>query len=36
MKIAILDTGIVVDHPSFGALSEDKLTETSPDQGGRQ
>ncbi len=29
MKIAILDTGIVVDHPSFGALSEDKLTETS-------
>ena len=29
MKIAILDTGIVVDHPSFGALPEDKLTETS-------
>lgn len=29
MKVAILDTGIVVDHPSFGALSEDKLTETS-------
>lgn len=29
MKIAILDTGIVVDHPLFGALSEDKLTEDS-------
>lgn len=29
MKIAILDTGIVVDHPSFGPLSEDKLTESS-------
>lgn len=28
-KIAILDTGIVVDHPSFGALPEDKLTEDS-------
>lgn len=25
MRIAILDTGIKVDHPSFGALSEDKL-----------
>ena len=24
-----LDTGIVVDHPNFGALSEDKLTESS-------
>lgn len=29
MKIAILDTGIVVDHPSFQALPEEKLTETS-------
>ncbi len=29
MKIAIVDTGIVVDHPSFGALSDDKLTDTS-------
>ena len=29
MKVAILDTGIVVDHPNFGALSEDKLTESS-------
>lgn len=29
MKVAILDTGIVVDHPSFGALSEDKLTDSS-------
>lgn len=29
MKVAILDTGIVVDHPSFGALPEDKLTEDS-------
>lgn len=29
MKIAILDTGIVVDHPSFGALSEDRLTDSS-------
>ena len=25
MRIAILDTGIKVDHPSFGALPEDKL-----------
>ena len=25
MRIAILDTGILVTHPSFGALSEDKL-----------
>ncbi len=29
MKIAIVDTGIVVNHPSFQALSEDKITETS-------
>ena len=29
MKIAILDTGILVDHPSFQPLSEDKLTEGS-------
>jgi len=29
MKIAIVDTGIVVNHPSFQALSQDKLTETS-------
>lgn len=29
MKIAILDTGIVVDHPSFQALPEDALTEDS-------
>ncbi len=29
MKVAILDTGIVVDHPSFGELSEDQLTDTS-------
>lgn len=29
MKIAILDTGIVVDHPLFAPLSEDKLTEDS-------
>lgn len=29
MKIAIIDTGIVLDHPSFQALPEDKLTETS-------
>ncbi len=29
MKIAILDTGILVDHPSFQPLSEDKLTEDS-------
>lgn len=29
MKIAILDTGIVVNHPSFQALPEDKLTEDS-------
>ncbi len=28
-KIAILDTGLVVEHPSFQAMSEDKLTETS-------
>ena len=29
MKIAILDTGLWVDHPNFAALSEDKLTEAS-------
>ena len=29
MKIAILDTGLAVDHPNFAALSEDKLTESS-------
>lgn len=29
MKVAILDTGLVVDHPSFQPLSEDKLTDTS-------
>ncbi len=36
MKVAILDTGIVVDHPNFGALSEDKLTESSLDEGRRR
>ncbi len=29
MKIAILDTGLVLDHPSFRPLPEDKLTESS-------
>ena len=29
MKIAILDTGLWVDHPNFAALPEDKLTEDS-------
>lgn len=29
MKIAILDTGLKVDHPNFAALPENKLTETS-------
>ena len=29
MRIAILDTGILLDHPSFGALPEEALTETS-------
>ncbi len=29
MKIAILDTGIVVNHKSFAALSEDQLTSSS-------
>lgn len=29
MKVAILDTGIVVDHPNFQALPEDKLTADS-------
>lgn len=29
MKIAILDTGLKVDHPNFAALPEDKLTEDS-------
>lgn len=29
MKVAILDTGISLGHPSFGALSEDKLTDSS-------
>ncbi len=28
-KIAILDTGLVLEHPNFQAMSEDKLTETS-------
>ena len=27
MRVAILDTGIKVDHPSFGALSEDVLVD---------
>lgn len=34
MKIAVLDTGVVVDHPSFGALPEEKLTESSLTQEG--
>lgn len=29
MKVAIIDTGIVVDHPSFGKMSDDKLTADS-------
>lgn len=29
MKIAILDTGLRVDHPNFAALPDDKLTEDS-------
>lgn len=29
MKIAILDTGILLDHPNFQALPEDALTEDS-------
>ena len=29
MRIAIIDTGIVVNHPSFQALPESKLTDTS-------
>lgn len=29
MKIAIIDTGLDVDHQNFGALPEDVLTETS-------
>ena len=29
MKIAIIDTGIVLDHPSFQPLSQDKLTRDS-------
>ena len=29
MRIAILDTGIVADHPNFQAMSEDKLAEDS-------
>ncbi len=29
MKIAVIDTGLDVDHPNFGALTDDKLTETS-------
>ena len=29
MRIAIVDTGIVADHPNFQAMSEDKLTDTS-------
>lgn len=29
MKIAIVDTGIVVNHPSFQALAQEKLTDTS-------
>lgn len=29
MRVCILDTGIVENHPSFQAMSEDKLTETS-------
>ena len=31
IKIAVLDTGLDIDHPNFGPLSEDKLTETSAD-----
>ncbi len=29
MKIAIIDTGLDTDHPNFGALPADKLTDTS-------
>lgn len=29
MRIAIIDTGLVLNHPSFQALSDDKLTEDS-------
>ncbi len=29
MRVAILDTGIVVDHPAFTALPEEKLTASS-------
>lgn len=29
MKIAVIDTGIDVDHQNFSALSEDKLTDSS-------
>ncbi|MBR2889228.1 MAG: S8 family serine peptidase [Oscillospiraceae bacterium] len=32
MKIAIIDTGLDIDHQNFTALTEDKLTDTSADQ----
>ena len=32
MKIAIIDTGLDIDHQNFAALSEDKLTDTSADK----
>ena len=31
MKIAIIDTGLDIDHQNFAPLSEDKLTDTSAD-----
>ncbi len=33
MKIAIVDTGLDVDHQNFAALPADKLTDTSADEG---
>lgn len=32
MKIAIVDTGLDIDHQNFAALSADKLTDTSADK----
>lgn len=32
MKIAIIDTGLDIDHQNFAPLSEDKLTDTSADK----
>ncbi len=32
MKIAIIDTGLDIDHQNFAALPEDKLTDTSADK----